>query len=337
MAMPHPPALSGHEECSADPAYQRFLANPSFDEVIESIADVIGRGSSGLHVRFRWAADDVENLHSKFFQLPAGGAISRFEYDYRSGIVSLRIGESRGHSSFAFYLILVILQKIRTIALTTRVEAVREAANNIIAIGTADIRVKGKLWNQPDGSFALLGNAEAKALVEIAWSQSQQDVEDKAENYIRSSNAKIRAVVVANATYPDLGEAAVGLGSCQRRRRYLPLGAARASHPQRPSQAARWGSGLVPLGLLRSCWPAGRVLPPSSWSLPVRLPYPLLPLHNFFNLQVSPQESRNNHLLPTTGSHLPNGPACPRSQEISAGARGSRYRVVAVTAGLWGT
>jgi len=214
MAMLNPSALSGQAgKHNADLTSQIFLDSPSFDEVIQSIADAIARESpSGFRLLFRWAADDVENFHSQLSQLPQRDAISRFEYDYRSGILSLTMGESKGHALWALYLCLVILQKIRTIALTTSDEAVREAANKIITIGTAAIKVKGKLWNQPDVSFASLGDTtEATVVFEVAWSQSQQDVEDKAENYINGSNGKIQAVVILDALYPDLEEAVVSL------------------------------------------------------------------------------------------------------------------------------
>ncbi|KAK0711800.1 hypothetical protein B0H67DRAFT_586331 [Lasiosphaeris hirsuta] len=119
--------------------------------------------------------------------------------------------ESKGHSLLGLYLCLVALQKVRTIVLTTCDEAVREVANKIIAISTADIKVKGELWNQPDASFALLGDAEPTFIVEVAWSQSQQDVEDKAENYIRGTHGKVQVVIVLNVLYPDLEEAVVSL------------------------------------------------------------------------------------------------------------------------------
>ena len=47
------------------------------------------------------------------------------------------MGEPKGHHAlWILYLCLLILQKIRTIALTISDEAVRKAANKIIAIGT---------------------------------------------------------------------------------------------------------------------------------------------------------------------------------------------------------
>ncbi|KAK0702646.1 hypothetical protein B0H67DRAFT_594833 [Lasiosphaeris hirsuta] len=163
MAMTNPSALCGQEDKhSADPTSRSFLGSPLFDEVVKSITDVIARGlGDGFRLCFRWAADDLENFHSELSQLPEYDAISRFEYDYRSGIVSLT-----------------------TIALTTNDEVVRETVNKIIAIC----------------------DTEATVIYEVAWSQSQQDVEYKAENYIRGTHGKVQAVVVLNVLYPNLEE-----------------------------------------------------------------------------------------------------------------------------------
>ncbi len=117
---------------------------------------------------FRWPADQVESLHSKLLQHPDLDHPARFEYDYQSNTVSLKITEKSGHSQYALVSGLTVYSRARGLALTIPDETVREQAKKIVPLNTARVYIEGKIWKQPDSSFASLEDAKATMVCEVS-------------------------------------------------------------------------------------------------------------------------------------------------------------------------
>ncbi|KAK0724270.1 hypothetical protein B0H67DRAFT_606902 [Lasiosphaeris hirsuta] len=198
-----------------------FLGNPSStDELIQSIRDQVARSppDAPLRICFRWPAADVENLHEKLAQVQdISDCLSRFEYDYESNTVFLKMVETRGHAYFGGSFGELVKFNIRHFAMTAPAEGVpEELAIQVLWIMpffTASVRVGEKLWLQPDGSFGLVEPPATKITVvfEVSKSKSLEHAENKAQYYISATGGEIRLAIILDAEYEGLGKTSVSL------------------------------------------------------------------------------------------------------------------------------
>ncbi|KAK0704560.1 hypothetical protein B0H67DRAFT_498976, partial [Lasiosphaeris hirsuta] len=117
---------------------------------------------------------------------------ARFEYNYQSHITLLDMSESResrGHSLIRWRVNVTLNMESQRAVLNIDNAAIRERAKRITCFNTASIYFKGKLHKIPDSS------------------ESWTHVEQKATDYIRESDGKIRVVFIIDAHYPSLGMA----------------------------------------------------------------------------------------------------------------------------------
>jgi len=147
---------------------QISLGSPaSTDELIQSIRGLVAQSPPGLRICFRWPAAHVENLHANLSQVhDISDCLSRFEYDYESNTVSLTMGESRGHAYLGGCFGSLIQQKLELFTMTAGVPGeVAIRVMKVMALYTARVQVKEKLWYQPDGSFVLMDPPAAQTTV----------------------------------------------------------------------------------------------------------------------------------------------------------------------------
>lgn len=138
---------------------QIFLGSPSsFHQLVQQLAQLTADAKSGKElpfcIQFHWAADQVETLHSDLLrQRDISNFISRFEYDYKSCTVSLKMGESPGHASLAGTINMILLQRLITSAIAVATGMDGKDVKQIFPLFSAKIHQKDKLWYEPDGSF----------------------------------------------------------------------------------------------------------------------------------------------------------------------------------------
>jgi len=107
-------------------------------------------------IQFHWAADQVETFYSDLLrQRDISNFISRFEYDYKSNTISLKMGESRGHASLAGIINTILLQRLIGSAIAAASGMDEKDVKHIFPLFSAKIHQKYKLWYEPDGSFGV--------------------------------------------------------------------------------------------------------------------------------------------------------------------------------------
>ena len=84
--------------------------------------------------------------------------ITRFEFDYKSCIVSLKMGESLGHSFLAGIINTMLLQRLTIFTMT----AARDVPIAVFPFFSGKIQKKNKIWYQPDSSFGFSGRDGVK-------------------------------------------------------------------------------------------------------------------------------------------------------------------------------
>jgi hypothetical protein len=139
---------------------QIFLGSPSFRQLIQQLAQLTADAKSGKElpfcIQFHWAADRVETLYSNLQrQRDISNFISRFEYDYKSNTVSLKMGESRGHASLAGIINMILLQRFISSATAAATSMDKKDVKPIFPLFSARIHQKYKIWYEPDGSFGV--------------------------------------------------------------------------------------------------------------------------------------------------------------------------------------
>ncbi|KAK4149698.1 hypothetical protein C8A00DRAFT_37700 [Chaetomidium leptoderma] len=189
-ALPVPPAPPGREH-HVEPV---FLDVSTIEEVIEYIVNsrqnisACHWGSEPL-LSFHWQASQVhdlsEQLDARLVEI-GQPKIQRFEYDYESKTVFLKIGESRLHYKVQIGLRDYIMNYIAK-SVATADPTIRDFLRSIEEPGTALIEYQDKLCKQPDGSFG------------------------RAHQYIDSSDGKIRVALIVDLQYPDIKKAWVSL------------------------------------------------------------------------------------------------------------------------------
>jgi len=132
------------------------LGSPSsFNQLVQQLAQLTAdstKYSEGLpfQVSFHWAADQVEALHTGLMQQrDISDFITRFEFDYKSCIVSLKMGESRGHSFLAGIINMMVMQRLTIFTMT----AAKDATIAVFPLFSGEIHKKNKIWYQPDSAF----------------------------------------------------------------------------------------------------------------------------------------------------------------------------------------
>jgi len=141
---------------------QIFLGSPSFHQLVQRLAQLTADVKSGKElpfcIQFHWTADKVETLHSKLLrQRDISNLISRFEYDYKSCTVSLKMGQSPGHASLAGTINTILLQRLITSATDAATGMDEKDVKQIFPLFSGKIQQKDKLWYEPDGSFGFFG------------------------------------------------------------------------------------------------------------------------------------------------------------------------------------
>lgn len=139
---------------------QIFLGSPSFHQLVQQLAQLTADAKSGKElpfcIQFHWAADQVETFYSDLLrQRDISNFISRFEYDYKSNTISLKMGESRGHASLAGIINTILLQRLIGSAIAAASGMDEKDVKHIFPLFSAKIHQKYKLWYEPDGSFGV--------------------------------------------------------------------------------------------------------------------------------------------------------------------------------------